>query len=105
MRCFQIILSTLIVLFTLTSNAFAISSSPPSFKPVPVVAATKVNLNQATEKDLLKIKGLSKTNVHAILNFHKKKGDFKSLDDLKKISSFSKMKATHLKAIQDQLTI
>lgn len=66
---------------------------------------TKINVNTATTKELMTVKGINSAKARAIVTYRKKHGGFKTLDDLAKIKSFSKMKTTDLKAIQDQLTL
>ena len=53
-----------------------------NFPPV-----TNVHVNQATAEQLESGLGLSPTEAEAILDYRKKNGDFKSLDDLKKVPS------------------
>lgn len=65
----------------------------------------KVDLNKASAKDLMKVKGLNGPKARAIVSYRKKHGDFKSLDDLKMVKGFKKMKDSEMKAIEDQLTI
>ena|SRR3990167_8306342 len=65
----------------------------------------KVDLNKATTKDLMKVKGLSSSKAKAIVAYRKKHGDFKSLDDLSNVKGFKKMSTENLKAIQDQLLL
>lgn len=64
----------------------------------------KVNVNTATAKDLMQVKGLNAAKAKAIVSYRKKHGDFKTLDDLKMVKGFKKMKDDDMKAIQDQLT-
>lgn len=71
----------------------------------PAAEQTKVDLNKATAKDLMKVKGLTASKAKAIVAYRKKHGDFKSLDDLKEVKGFKKMKDDTMKQIQDQLTI
>ena len=66
---------------------------------------TKININKATEKELIKVKGLNASKVRAIVKYRGKHGDFKSLNELAKVRGFTKMKADDLKNIQDQLAI
>ena len=73
--------------------------------PAAETARVKVNVNTATLKDLLKIKGLNKAKSKNILGYRKKHGDFKSLDDLKLVKGFKKIKPEQLKQIEDQLSI
>lgn len=67
--------------------------------------SAKVNVNTATAKELMKVKGLSASKAKAIVAFRKKHGDFKSLDDLKQVRGFKKMDEQSMKTLQDQLTI
>ena len=65
----------------------------------------KVNLNTATAKELMKIKGLSGAKAKAIVSYRKKHGDFKTLEALKEVKSLKKMNEKNMQAVQDQLTI
>ncbi len=66
---------------------------------------TKVDLNKATAKDLMKVKGMNGSKAKAVVAYRKKHGDFKSLDELKDVKGFKKMKDDSLKQIQEQLTV
>jgi len=65
----------------------------------------KVDLNKASKKELMAVKGLNAAKARAIISYRKKHGDFKSLDDLKEVKGFNKLNDEQLKSIQDQLTI
>jgi competence protein ComEA len=65
----------------------------------------KVNVNKASVKELVKVKGLNASKARAIVAYRKKNGDFKSVEDLAKVKGMKKMKAEDLKAIEDQLTV
>jgi|SRR5579862_2110247 len=65
----------------------------------------KVNLNKATVKELVKVKGLNASKAKAIVAYRKKHGDFKSTDDLSSVKGFKKMKPETLKEITDQLSV
>lgn len=65
---------------------------------------TKVDINKASAKDLAKVKGLNANKAKAIVSYRKKHGDFKSVDDLKLVKGFKRMKAERFQQIQDQLT-
>ena len=65
----------------------------------------KINLNKATVKELMKVKGLNASKARAIVAYRKKHGDFKSTDELANVKGFKKMKPDTLKEITDQLTI
>jgi len=66
---------------------------------------SKVNVNKATAKDLMKVKGLNAAKARAIVAYRKKHGDFKSLDDLANVKGFKKMKPDMMKELQDQLSV
>lgn len=66
---------------------------------------TKVNLNTATAKELMKVKGLNASKARAIVAYRKKHGDFKSTDELTGVKGFKKLKPTTLRGIEDQLTV
>ncbi len=65
----------------------------------------KVDLNKATARELMRIKGLSAGKAKAIVAYRKKHGDFKSLDDLKDVKGFKKMNEETMKGIQEHLTV
>lgn len=63
---------------------------------------SKVNVNTATLKDLMKVKGLSKANARAIIAYRKAHGNFQNINDLtSNVKGLSKLKSTTL----DQLTV
>jgi len=44
-----------------------------------------VNINKATQKELIKLKGIGIVTADAIIEYRKNHGDFKSVDDLVKV--------------------
>lgn len=65
----------------------------------------KVNVNTATAKDLMKVKGLNAAKAKAIISYRKKHGDFKTLDELKDVKGFKKMSEKNMKEVQEHLTL
>lgn len=65
----------------------------------------KVNINTATAKELMKVKGLSASKAKAIVAYRKKHGDFKSVDEIKEVKGFKKMNEDQMKKLADQLTV
>lgn len=88
-----------------TQPAPQADASSTEAQPAATAEQTKVDLNKATAKELTKVKGISSAKAKAIVAYRKKHGDFKSIDDLKQVKGFNKMKDEQLKSIQDQLTI
>lgn len=69
---------------------------------------SKVNLNKATAKELMKVKGINAAKARAIVAYrkkHEKDGGFKSVDDLANVKGFKKVNADTMKEIEDQLTV
>ncbi len=66
---------------------------------------TKVNINKATTKELMKVKGLNASKARAIVAYRKKHGDYKSTEELANVKGFKKMKPNTMKEITDQLTV
>lgn len=88
------------------ADATATPAAQPSSQAAPVTAdQEKVDLNKATAKELMKVKGMNSAKARAIVSYRKKHGDFKSLDELKMVKGFKRMKSDNFKQIQDQLTI
>lgn len=65
---------------------------------------SKVNINTASAKELMKVKGINAAKARDIVAYRKAHGDFKSTDDLSNVKSFKKMKPEALKKVQDQLS-
>jgi competence protein ComEA len=64
----------------------------------------KVDLNKATVKELMKVKGLNAARAKAIVTYRKKHGDFKTVDDLKMVKGFKKINDKKMQEIADQVT-
>jgi competence protein ComEA len=62
--------------------------------------ATTIHVNQATAEQFESSLGLSTTEAEAIIDYRKKNGDFKTLDDLKKVPNVD---AKKLDAKKDRL--
>jgi competence protein ComEA len=69
-----------------------------------MASADKVDLNKATVKELLKVKGINSARAKAIVMYRKKHGDFKTVDDLKDVKAFKKLSDKKWQMISDQLT-
>jgi competence protein ComEA len=69
------------------------------------IIPAKVNINTATLKDLMRLKGLNRAKAKSILAYRQKHGSFKSLDDIKFVKGFKKISSDQLKIIQDQLAL
>lgn len=66
---------------------------------------SKIDLNKASAKDLMKVKGINASKARAIVAYRKKHGDFKSVSDLSKVKGFTKMKSDGIQAIQSQISV
>lgn len=66
---------------------------------------TKININTASAKELMKVKGLNASKSRAIVAYRKKHGNFKTIEDLANVKGFKKMSADALQNIESQLTI
>lgn len=66
---------------------------------------TKVNINKASAKELMAIKGITSSRANAIVKFRKQHGDFKSTDDLANVRGFKKMKSDKMKEITDHISV
>ena len=64
----------------------------------------KVDINKASVKELMKVKGVNAARAKAIVTFRKKHGDFKSIDDLKEVKGFKKLSDKKFQELQDRLT-
>ena len=66
---------------------------------------TKISINKATAKELMKVKGMKAAQARAIIAYRKKHGDFKSLDELANVKGFKKMNQDKMMKIEDQLSV
>ena len=53
-----------------------------------LVKSEKININQADLTELQKLTGVGQKKAQDIIDFRTKNGDFKSLEDLGKVSGF-----------------
>lgn len=103
-----------VAVFGLTTSAFAAEAittnatttqQTTTTKEVSSQTQEKLNLNKASVKELLKIKGVNQSRAKAIVTYRKKHGDFKSVSELAKVKGFKKLKPAKLEVIQNQVTI
>lgn len=71
----------------------------------PHAASTKININIANAKELMKVKGINAARARAIVAYRKKHGEFKAVDELGNVRGFNKMKSARLQEIQSQVTV
>ena len=69
------------ILLTILAAAFALSM---------LTAQAAVDLNSATAADLQDVSGIGPKKAEAIVEYRKKNGQFKSVDDLDKVPGFGK---------------
>lgn len=60
--------------------------------------AAPVNLNTATAVELEALKGVGPVKAKAIVDYRTKNGEFKSVDELEKVSGFGKKTVGNLRA-------
>lgn len=65
-------------------------------------ALAAVNINTATKEELVTLKGIGDKKAQAIIDYRKKNGDFKNVDDLEKVDGIG---PGTMKQIRAQLTV
>ena len=65
-------------------------------------AAAVVNINTATKEELTTIKGIGDKRAQEIIDYRKKNGDFKSVDELEKVPGIG---PGTMKQIRSQITV
>ena len=65
-------------------------------------AAAVVNVNTATKEELTTVKGIGEKRAQEIIDYRKKNGDFKSVDDLEKVPGVG---PGTMKQIRSQVTV
>jgi|SRR5262245_27276848 len=66
------------------------------------VAMAVVNLNTATKDELMTVKGIGEKRAQEIIDYRKKNGNFKSVDDLEKVPGIG---PGIMKQIRSQVTV
>ena len=61
------------------------------------LAFAAVNINTATQEELVSVKGIGPGKAKAIIDYRTKNGPFKSLDDLKGVKGFGEKTLAKLK--------
>ena len=70
--------------------------------PAEKEAGTKININTAGKEQLMKLPGIGESRAADIISYREKNGDFKSIDEIKKISG---IKDNIFEKIKDLITI
>lgn len=65
-------------------------------------AIAAVNINTATKEELTSLKGIGEKKAQAIIDYRKKNGDFKSVDDLEKVEGIG---PGTMKQLRSQLSV
>jgi competence protein ComEA len=65
-------------------------------------ASAVVNINTATKEELTTVKGIGENRAQQIIDYRKKNGDFKSVDDLEKVPGIG---PGTMKQIRSQVTV
>lgn len=77
----------------LAFTAFVLSTS---------IAMATVDLNTATKDDLAGVKGIGPVKAQSIIDYRKKNGSFKSVDELESVKGFG---GKSVKKIRSELTV
>jgi competence protein ComEA len=65
-------------------------------------AFAAVNINTATKEELISLKGIGEKKAQAIIDYRKKHGDFKTVDDLEKVDGIG---PGTMKQLRSQLSV
>ena len=66
------------------------------------IAMATVNLNTATKEDLDGVKGIGPVKAQSIIDYRKKNGPFKSVDELENVKGFG---SKSVKKVRSELTV
>ena len=66
------------------------------------IAMATVNLNTATKDDLDGVKGIGPVKAQSIIDYRKKNGPFKSVDELENVKGFG---SKSVKKVRSELTV
>jgi competence protein ComEA len=70
--------------------ALLVASRSARADPPPVLAAQMVDLNQASERDLVSLPGIGPVKAQAILEWRQKNGGFRKVEDLVRVKGFGR---------------
>lgn len=76
-----------------------------SSETLPVSMAGKINLNVADHDDLARIKGIGAHRADTLLDYRRRTGHFRSLDEIDSLPSFEAMDPVERDAIKAHLTL
>lgn len=68
-------------------------------------SSTKIDLNTASTKELMTVKGIDASKARAIVAYRKKHGNFTNTNDLFKVRGFSKLKTDTINQIINQVSV
>lgn len=91
---FKIICTAIsLVLLVLSFSKYSLNPEQPLNKSEKriiqsIIAAKPVNINIATEDELMKLKGVGEKRAKAIIHYRKKHGRFKSINEIKRVPGF-----------------
>ncbi|WP_440874244.1 ComEA family DNA-binding protein [Thalassotalea sp. PLHSN55] len=85
-------------------TGFTVTAETPVDKSSQAVAhaSAPVNINLASEQELLTLKGIGKTKAQAIINYRNEKGRFTKVEDLLEVNGIGKKV---IKANSDRLSV
>lgn len=66
------------------------------------IAMATVNLNTATKEDLDRVKGIGPVKAQSIIDYRKKNGAFKSVDELENVKGFG---SKSVKKVRSEFTV
>lgn len=81
---------------TFAALSVALDKEPESRSVQP---GSRVNLNEATKKQLMALPGIGEVTAERILLYREELGAFTSIDQLRKVKGMSKKKLEHLKPL------
>lgn len=64
-----------------------------------------VNINVATEADLMHIIGMTKSKAKSLISYRSQNGNFKTLDELSNVKGFKRLKAEKREALLEQMAL
>jgi len=90
MKHLSILLVVLTLIFGVNHPVMAKTPAGKKAKSVSAVKVQKININTATAEQLTSLKGIGPKKAQAIIEFRKKNGKFKKLEDLMLVKGIGK---------------
>lgn len=102
MKKFKLIVSLVVVVLLLMGTGFSLQGAEKSGKQSSSSAAAKININTADVSGLIKLPRIGEKTAERIIQYRKKNGNFKRIQDVMKVKGIGEKTFNKFK---DKITV